>query len=356
MQKNRHNEIEKLKRELRRPRKAEPLRAEDFLSSGSTLLNLACTGRRNGGFLRGKFFYLVGDSSSGKTWLSLTCLAEAARNKRFAKHRFIFDNAEDGALMDFPRYFGQAVADRAELIESETIEEFYDNIDDACKSGKPFIYVLDSMDSLSSEAENEKFEEQKAARRKGKQSAGSYGDGKAKKNSAGIRRLLADLRRSGSILIVISQTRDNLGFGFEKKTRSGGRALRFYATVEIWTAIKGKIKRPVNGKDRQVGIICEIQTKKNRINGKDRRAEIPIYQSVGIDDTGGNIRYLIQEGHWKGSETAVAAPEFKFKGKIERLIQRIESAGRERELQILVAEVWDSIEAACDIQRKRRYE
>jgi len=169
---------------------------------------------------------------------------------------------------------------------SHSIEEFYYHIDDALEQKKPFIYILDSMDSLSSKAEKDKFDETKMAYRKGKEVAGSYGDGKAKKNSTSLRQLLAPLQKTGSILIIINQTRDNLGFGFGKKTRSGGRALRFYATIELWSSVKRKLSRTIKGKKRQLGVECSIQIKKNRITGRERTLTLPIYHSFGIDDVG----------------------------------------------------------------------
>jgi RecA/RadA recombinase len=249
---------------------------QKYLGSGSTLLNLACSDQVRGAFITGNYYFFVGDSASGKTFFALTCLAEASVNKEFDDYRFIYDNSEGGALMDIKKFFGSRVAERLEppqLTEedepecSSTIEEFYFNVDDAIKEGKPFIYILDSMDCLSSKDEADKFVDTKTAHRKGNQTAGSYGDGKAKKNSANLRRLMAPLRKSNSILIIINQTRDNLGFGFEKKTRSGGHALRFYACVEIWSSVKEKISKTVKGKKRQLGVRCKLNIKKNRITG-----------------------------------------------------------------------------------------
>ena len=212
------------------------------------------------------------------------------------------------------------------------------------------------MDSLSSESEREKFDETKRASRKGKESAGSYGDGKAKKNSSNLRRLLGPLQKSKSILIILNQTRDNLGFGFEKKTRSGGHALRFYATVEMWSSIKGKIKKTVKGKPRQLGIECKVQIKKNRITGRERNVILPIYHSTGIDDIGSCVDYLIEEKHWLAKGGKVKADEFEFKGNKEKLIRLIEKNEWEFDLKDIVSEVWNSIEEACTVKRKKRYE
>jgi len=337
-----------------------------FLSTGSTLLNLACTGNPYYGFAKGHFYFIVGDSISGKTFLALTCLAEASINPEFDDYRFIYDDGEGGALMNIERFFGSKVCarieapsysgtNRKEPVYSTTIEEFYYHVDDALQKEKPFIYILDSMDSLSSEAEKKKFDETKAAYRKGKRESGSFGDGKAKKNSANLRQLLTPLLKKRSILIVINQTRDNLGFGFMKKTRSGGRALRFYATIELWSSSKRKISKIVKGKTRQLGVECCIQIKKNRITGKERTLTIPIYHSFGIDDIGSCVDYLIDEGHWKTQGKKIKASEFKFKGTRTNLIRYIEIEGIEKELRSIVANVWNEIEEACTISRKKRY-
>lgn len=360
-------EIEEIKRVLRKKvKKIETNRK--YLSSGSTLLNLACSGSIRGCFVTGGYYFFVGDSASGKTFISLTCLAEATQTKDFNDYRFIYDNSEGGALMDIRRFFGKKVADKIEPPRfgkdglpdfSGTIEEFYFGVDDALKDGRPFIYILDSMDSLSSKEEAAKFEETKKAHRKGKKIAGSYGDGKAKKNSANLRRLLKPLEKSNSILIIINQTRDNLGFGFEKKTRSGGHALRFYATVEIWSSVRKKITKTVRGKKRQQGIIANIQVKKNRLTGQEHSVLVPIYHSYGIDDMGSCVDYLIEEGQWKtkGKEGAkINASDFDFVGTREKLLQLIEKKHYEKDIKDLVNDVWTSIATAVKLKRKPRYE
>lgn len=340
----------------------------DFLSSGSTLLNLAASGRPDGLFLKGRYFFFVGDSTSGKTFLCLTCFAEAARNPHFDKYRLIYDNNEDGALMDMAHFFGSKAAARIEppfiknkqARHSTTVEEFYANLDDALieaeTNKRPFIYVLDSENGLSSDYEVEKFHEKKEATRKGKDAAGSYGDGKAKKHSECLRQVISKLQRTQSILIIIGQTRDSLGFGFEKSTYSGGRALKFYAAVQLWSSVKNKITKTVKGKKRQIGVLCEVKLKKNRITGKDRVAEIPIYHSIGVDDVGSCVDYLVSEKRWKKTKTGIIASDFDFEGKQEALIRHIEENGLENELKDLVWDVWNEIEDACTVRRKRRYD
>ena len=167
--------------------------------------------------------------------------------------------------MDFTRFFGKA-APRIETIEaSATVEEFYFNLDTALNTG-PCIYVIDSMDALTTGEEQEKFAERKKAHAKGKDVSGSYGTAKAKQNSADLRVAVNRLAETGSILIVISQTRDNIGFGsqFNPKTRSGGKAMTFYATCELWFSVREAIKRTVRGKSREIGSVLQVRIKKNR--------------------------------------------------------------------------------------------
>lgn len=341
--------------------KPEPVSVarKNLLSTGSTLLNLACSGNAFGGFLKGKYYFIVGDSTSGKTFFSMSCFAEAVMNKRFKDYRLIYDNIEDGCLMDLDHLFNEEVADRVEPpakdddgepLYSSTIEHFYYNLDDACKAGRPFIYVLDSMDALTSDAADEKFDEQKKADREGKEAKGSYGDGKAKKNSEMLRTVLKGLRTTGSILIILSQTRDNIG-GYGK-TRSGGNALRFYATTEIWTSVVEQIIKTVKGKKRQVGTRVALKTRKNRITGKLAEVQVDIYPSYGIDDIGSMVDYLVEEGWWEGKET-ISAPEFNFKGTREKLIRHLED--HIAALQELVGECWAQIDAACALKRRGRY-
>jgi len=352
---------EDIKKALRKKRQKEVLTGKDFLSTGSTLLNLACTGFPDRGFIKGRYCFLVGDTTSGKTWLSLTCLAEASVNHNFDGYRFIYDNAEDGALMDIEKFFGKEVAERLEPPWkgfSNTIEDFYFNVDDAIKGGMPFIYILDSMDSLSSESEADKFDKTKKAYREGKETTGSYGDGKAKVNSGMLRRVIGKpLLDSGSILIIINQTRDNIGaLPFQsKKTRSGGHALDFYACLEMWSSVVGRIAKTVRNKKRQLGINCKIQIKKNRITGRERAVIIPIYHSFGIDDIGSCVDYLLDEEYWKKGKE-IKAKGLGIKGSRDKLIRIIEHQGLERDLRELVGDVWNEIEDACVVKRKKRYE
>ncbi|MHC1623173.1 MAG: hypothetical protein ACXQTR_01115 [Candidatus Methanospirareceae archaeon] len=357
--------IERIREALKGKIMKEDSTPVGFLNTGSTLLNLACSDRIAGGFPKGCYSFVVGDSASGKTFLSLTCLAEAARDSGFDDYRFIYDGVEGGAMMDIGRFFGEAVEKRIEPpsmdgdrpICSQTAEDFYYFVDDALEDGRKFVYILDSQDSLTSTAEVEKFDERKEAYRKGKTTPGSYGDSKAKIHSSHLRKILGPLKDSGSILIVLNQTRDSFDM-FTRSTYSGGRALLFYATMQLWSSLGGKITKTIKGKKRQLGIRCKVQVKKNRITGKERTVTIPIYHSYGIDDVGSCVEFLVDEGVWKKAGNRIVAtglgPE--FRGYSEAVIEKIEERDLVDDLRVLVGETWKEIEESCDLKRKRRYE
>ncbi len=333
--------------------------ARPVLSTGSTLLNLACGGTAQAGWSVGKFYLVVGDSTAGKTFLAMSVMAEACYNKAFDKHALIYDNVEGGMDMDLDRLFGPRLSKRLmpphPSTASATIEDFYYAMDDAMEKG-PVIYILDSMDALTTKDEESHFQDTKRAAQKGKDVAGSYGVDKAKSNSVYLRRCLAKLRETGSILIILSQTRDNLGWGFEKKKRSGGHALRFYASLELWASVKGKIKRTHNGKERVIGIVSQWDIKKNRLSGRLGKVMFDIYPSFGIDDLGCCIDYLVGEKFWRMAGRTIMATGLSMTGSREKLVREIEAAGLEGKVSELVGKCWAVVEDATSLKRKSRYE
>ena len=353
--------------------------AEDFVSSGSTLLDVHVTGKRGAGFKKGTYILYVGDSESGKTFTAVTCLAEAAKNPAFDDYALILDDVEYGMLMDLEQYFGAKLAARIKppktfeqglpgySIESEggcseSLDECYDNIEEAFDNG-PCIYVVDSMDALDPIVDQKREEEDKKARKAGKEVGGSYGMDKAKMNSKRLRRIARKLKKTGSILIIISQTRDNVGFGFETKTRSGGRALKFFCHLEIWTSIVKKLKRKsrlskqVKEKDREVGAITQLHVRKNRYYGWKGTIQIPFLRGYGIDDIGSCVDYSVGEGHWTKNPKGIVASELNIVAKREDLIKEIEeSEEKTLKLRKVVKRVRDEVELLTLAHRKPRYE
>lgn len=344
-------------KKMLKPKEKKTLR---YLNTGSTLLNLAVSGKINGGLPIGTYVLFVGDTNAGKSFLSKAFLAEASINKSLDNYELILDDVERSDFINTEKFFGPKLAKRIQPPRtdsegrpqpSETVEDLYKNVDAALKRG-PFVYICDSETSLTCRADVKKAEKDDGK--------GSYNLDKPKIHSTNLKRLLGPLERTGSVLVIINQTRDRIGFGsqFDPKTRPGGRALEFYSTVQLWTSIKERIKKRAAGKKRQVGILCRIRVKRTRVTGRDRTVDIPIYTSSGIDDVGSCINWLIEEGHWKGTKEIdgkVDAPEFQYNGSKEELVKKIEDEGLEKELRAIVAEMWQEIEDACIVARKNRY-
>ncbi len=337
--------------------KEEPSLAS-YLSTGSSLLNLALSGNAKCGYLTGKYYRFVGQSRSGKTWLALTSFAEASINPIFDSYSFYYNNPENGALMDKVKYFGRRVTSRLVEVQSKTVEDLYFHIDDVLEEKKPFIYVLDSMDTLSTEDDDEHFKKRKLAAKKNRESTGSFGAAKAKRNANSLRCLMTPLEESKSILIFISQAKQNIGFGsqFNPETASGGTTLRFFATSEIWFSIREKITKRVRSKERAIGNLIRASIKKNRQSGREVSIEIPILYNTGLDDLGSLIDFLIEEKYWKGSETSVECKEFNFDGSKEDLIFKIQEESLEPELLEIVTTLWKKIDSECSLNRKNKYE
>ncbi len=342
--------------------RTEPIPCKNWLSSGVTLLNLAASAHPDHFIAKGQYVYFVGDSSSGKTFLAFNIFAEAARNPNFKKHRLIFDNAENGALMDVGRYFGQSVADRVEAPgdnNSRTIQEFFYHLDNAL--AKPTIYVLDSVDAINADEDEAKFEEELTAWEKDKDVKGSYGMAKPKYISRNINRVVQKLRDTDSILVLISQTRDKVGGHIPgQKTRSGGRALKFFAHLELWSSVRSPITKSALGKEREIGATIQIDIQKNRLSGWEGKVQIPFIRTHGWDEMGSLVDFLADE-HWqcqtvKGKGLVIQAPEFEFEGTRENFIHEIESTEQESKLKELAQSIWNKIEDACKLSRKKRYE
>jgi RecA/RadA recombinase len=349
-----------------RPAPQAGVQPKDLLSTGSTLLDLSLTGRRQGAWPKGTYSHIVGDSNAGKTWFALNTFAEAGINPRFEDYQFIYNCPEGGAIMDREYFFGKKTTERIEDISTPTVQELYYDLKRRLVEGEPFIYVLDSETAVSSKERKEQHEKERAydeGESKEKPS-GSYDTDKPSYHSAHLNEITERLKETGSIMLWISQTRDNIGFGsqFKPKTYSGGHALKFYATYQIWVAVRETLKIKFRSKDRQQGIKAQLRVVKNRVTGRSRVVEVPIYHSYGVDDIGSCVDWMLDEGIWKPSKKKgeegiihatqmdIAAPDR------DALVKMIDEGGRRKELQIIVEASWGEIENAIKLDRKPRYE
>lgn len=342
-------------------RKRKPVSSDSLIPSGCTVFNLKCSDRIEGAFQLGKYHNVIGDSSSGKTILCLHLLAECANDKRFDEYRLIKSDCEQADEFDIKFMFGKKTAKRIEHWEDqapETVEEFSDQINKLLEEEKPFIYILDSLDSLTSKAEVEKEEKNRKKREKGTKEEGSYDTDKQKYMSKFFRTTRKKLNKHNSAVIIISQTRDNIGFGafLNPKSRSGGRALKFYSCIEVWGSVGKKEK------EGQYTTLTETAWKitKNKTTGRHATCYFNIIQDYGIDDIGACIRFLIEEGSWSASSKA--SINVKNFANIEKnisykeLVKKIEKDNLEDDLRNLCQIEYNKILEKIAPERKQRYE
>jgi len=340
---------------------------EHLLPTGSTLLNLQLSDRWYGGYPIGRIISLVGESEAGKSLCALTCFAETSLYERFDRYRFILDPAEHGVMFDIKKMFGEEIARRIEILpdkdSSDTVEDFFSNFRKVLKKGEPFIYVLDSLDSLTCLAELARADE---IEEKGEASA-SYQTEKARMISQLLRVTKKDIKTTEGLLILIHQTRDLIQTaskfkakpvvesGIPGKTKGGGRAAKFYDSVEIWATGK-PIIQTIRGMEKIVGTSAKLKVTKNRITGKKGKVNLIMnHYYGGIDDLTSCVEFLVETGAWKKEVNSIVPTMGLEKGMMPKIINQIETKCLEVEVQKLVGQVWQEIEEACKPNRKPRY-
>ena len=135
--------------ENKKPRKPPVAERHSLLPTGCTLLNLALSDCGQGGFAAGKIANIIGDESSGKSFIALTMLAELARTSTFADYRLIYDDAEAANSFDMNYLFGKGISKRIEApaydgkesVFSDTVERFNLHIHDLLDEEEQFVYV-----------------------------------------------------------------------------------------------------------------------------------------------------------------------------------------------------------------------
>lgn len=340
----------------------------NFIPTGCLLLNLSLSDMWNGGWLIGRMYQIIGDSSTGKTLLALTTLATMCQEERFDDYRLIYDDIERGCGFDISNV-SQRLADRVEPPRepnehddgnSDCIEDFHDNITNAIEDGRPFAYIVDSWDALDSLEDKKKLAQQKEAREKGTEAKGTYGAAKAKKASHILRNIKASIKNTNSIVIIISQTRENLDVAsFEKRYVAGGKALKFYCWCRMWLVWAGKITKGSEKKKIQVGGRSIIDVDKNRTTGKKRKVPMAIYDEFGVDDLGPTIDFILDwSDEWKKSKASIKCPKSFLGGETmtkTKLISTIEEKGLEDELAKQVQKLWATREDSIKLNRKQRF-
>lgn len=263
-----------------------------FFQTGCKLLDMVMGGNKGVyGSPSGRFINIVGDKSAGKTFLSNEFIAWGYHNlgKNF---KWVYDDCESGYSFDTESLYGFDIMPE-NPVHSTTVEEAFYNISkfaERLKEDQFGIYVLDSLDGLTSEEQDKRAEERIKCIENDKEMKGTYGMGKAKYLSQEFFPQLCSVIEDKNILvIIISQIRDNVDmFSFEKYARAGGKALDFYAHSVIWLATAKKIEKS----DTPVGVVVKAKTTKSKTPRPFRECLFSFLYDYGLDSIGTGVDYL----------------------------------------------------------------
>ena len=334
----------------------------EFVSTGSVLLNLAMSGKgKEGGYARGRIVNLVGDGSSGKTLLALEACAQVYYNLNrketdlfpvAKKITIVYNNVE--GVMDFPieAMYGEELVEAIEWVRFDTAEtvgrDYLKRVKDL-KKGEFLLYIIDSIDAMSSTASKKRAEE---SIKKEKDQDGSYGMEKQKYFSSTLfPRACEYMEGKDATMICISQVRENINAGLfgAKHYRAGGKALDFFTHQVAWLAQVGKLSKEFRSTKKIYGVRTKAVLKRNKVAKPFRDAEFDILFDYGVDDMGSMLTYL-----YGGAKKIIWNEE-----EIDRidLIKLMEDNPKEYDkLVTLVETEWNEIEEKIKPKRKRRFE
>jgi len=243
-----------------------------FFSSGCQLLDCAL----GGGYAQGRIINIVGDKSTGKTLLAIEACANFALEN--PKGMIRYKEAEAAFDKGYAEVLGMPIS-RVEFEEDfDTVEELQKDLVDfteRCKKARqPGLYIVDSLDALSDKAEMERDMDK-----------GTYNLAKPKLMSEMFRREKRRWQKAKVTVIFISQVRDKINAMFGRKwTRSGGKAMDFYASQVMYLAEIKKLQKTVRGIKRPHGVTIRCKITKNKVGIPFREVDFSLIFGYGIDD------------------------------------------------------------------------
>ena len=269
-----------------------PTDIKDFVSTGSTILDLAIANKPNGGIAVGRITEINGLESSGKSLLGAHILAETQRRGGVA----VYIDTETSVSTEFLKAIGVEV-DSMLYLHLETVEDIFESIEEIVvkvrESDKDRLVTIlvDSLAGATTKVELEAdFDKD------------GWSTAKAIIISKAMRKITQMIGREKIALVFTNQLRQKLGVMFgDPWTTSGGKALPFHASTRIRLKNIGQIK---DAKKNTIGMKMRAQVIKNRLGPPMRHADFELYFETGIDDDGSWLhvmkdhKLLKQGGAW----------------------------------------------------------
>ena len=290
-----------------------PTIIKEWVGTGSTMLDLAISNRKHGGFPVGRVCEITGLEQSGKSLLAAHVLLNTQKKGGLA----VYIDTENAISTEFLSAIGLNLKEML-YIPLETIEDIFETVEviiDKVRSSdknRLVTIVVDSIAGASTKTEMAAdFDKD------------GYATAKALIISKAMRKITNLIGRERICLIFTNQLRQKLNAPAfsDPWTTPGGKGIPFHASVRIRLSSIGAIKSKVNGRDEIIGSRVKAKLVKNRCGPPLRECEYEVYFDSGIDDysswltTMKDHSLVSQSGAWYSWTNKETGEVIKFQSK-----------------------------------------